>query len=118
MSESYRAVDKGFFENLLIDNPSMPIEIEGTTEGYIIYSIDKKSTNRYLLHNIKKDCVRRFKSPSTLFKFLAELGVKDVKVTNINLPEPDSYVRNNAIRHLRPDRIQQQNSKERVNQHA
>lgn len=118
MNKTYKIADKEGFERILENNPESPIEIEGTQNGYAIYCWNENNSNYYLLHSKQKDEVKYFKSPGTIFKYLIGLGVKNVNVTNIHLPQPESYVRHNSIRHLKPDRVKQKPGREDNKAHA
>lgn len=91
--------EQQFFSQMIEDHPSIKVDVIGTEEGFEV--LFKTSTSRrYILHTQRK-AVRRFKSPSTLFSFLAEIGVTNITVKDLHLCGPDRYVTLNKDRHKR-----------------
>lgn len=89
--------EQQFFSQMIEDHPSIKVDVIGTDEGFEV--MFKTSTSRrYILHTQRK-AVRRFKSPSTLFSFLSEIGVTNVTVKDLHLCPSDTYVRKNSVRH-------------------
>ena len=92
------------FAQMIQEQPDLAVEVVGTTAGYTIIFGPKKG-ERFILHTQRKS-IRYFKAPSTLFSFLAEIGVEIILVNKINLFSEDSYVRKKHSRGEKVRRLQ------------
>jgi len=95
-----------FFSQMIKDHHDIKIDVVGTDNGFVIM-FRTVSSRRYILHTQRKS-IRRFKSPSTLFNFLSEIGVTNVSVKNLHLCASDTYVRKNSVRHQKRIKASQQ----------
>jgi hypothetical protein len=93
-----------YFAQMIQEQPNLAVEVIGTPAGFTIIFGPKKG-ERFILHTQRKS-IRYFKSPSTLFSFLAEVGVENILVSKINLCSEDSYVRKNHSQGHKVRRIQ------------
>jgi hypothetical protein len=104
--------EQQFFSQMIEDHSSIKVDVIGTEEGFEV--MFKTSTSRrYILHTQRKS-VRRFKSPSTLFSFLSEIGVKNISVRNLDLCASDTYVRKNSTRHQKRIKASQQQEEREI----
>lgn len=85
--------DQKVLSQMVADNPSMNITVNGTSEGYqVLFS--NIASRVYVLHTQRGD-IRHVKSISTLITLLTGIGVQNIVVKNIHLSPLDSYVKNN-----------------------
>lgn len=91
--------EQKFFSQMIEDYPNIKVDAIGTKEGFKVV-LKIATSRRYILHT-QRNAVRCFKSPSTLFSFLSEIGVTNITVKDLHLCGPDRYVTLNKDRHKR-----------------